>query len=440
MDTGIRLDSTLTLFLSLYALAAAVCLGLYILNIRHVREHGHEVPDAFTGVVDQNTLTGMRDYTVATSRLGIIEQSAYDILLVLLVLIGVFPWITGAVSSLGMNFIVSGVTFFFLCSLLLGAFEVPFDLYRTFRIEKTFSFSTITARVWLTDLAKSIFVSALLMGVFLSVFFGLITLAPKSWWLWAWGFFVFFQLLVSWLYPVVIAPLFNKFEPIEDEDLMAGIRSLAESSGLSIKGIYKMDAMKRSRHSNAYFTGIGKSKRIVLFDTLLQDHSHDEILSVLAHELGHWKLGHVRKQLILSVIISFVLFYGAYLAVTHEGFYTTFGFQTPAIYAGLFLLTLFFKPAAFLLSPLGAMISRHFERQADDYAFHQVGTSDALVSALKKLATLNLSNLHPHPVYAWFAYSHPPLVERIRRLKSLGGPGEAAPKASQLRKSLPKRP
>lgn len=425
MDMGVRLNSLLVLFLSLYAVAVAVRMGLYLLNTRHLRKHGHEVPEEFQGIVDQEMLNKMRDYTIATARLGAVEQPAYDIFLIALLLSGLLPWLTGAISSYGMSFIVSGVVFFFLCYLILGAFEIPFDLFRTFRVEKRFSFSTITGRVWVTDLIKSILVSALLMGVFLSVFFGLITIAPRSWWFLAWIFFISFQLLVSWLYPVVIAPLFNKFEPIEEKSLMEGIRSLAERSGLTVKGIYKMDALKRSRHSNAYFTGIGKSKRIVLFDSLLQDHTRDEILSVLAHELGHWKMGHVRKQLILSVALSFVLFYGAYAAVTHEGLYTTFGFPAVSIYAGLFILTILLKPAAFLISPLGAMISRHFERQADDYAYAQIGSADAMVSALKILATQNLSNLHPDPVYAWFTYSHPPLVERIRRLKKLREQPEA---------------
>ena len=419
------MNSLLVLFLSLYAVAVAVRMGLYLLNTRHLRKHGHEVPEEFQGIVDQEMLNKMRDYTIATARLGAVEQPAYDIFLIALLLSGLLPWLTGAISSYGMSFIVSGVVFFFLCYLILGAFEIPFDLFRTFRVEKRFSFSTITGRVWVTDLIKSILVSALLMGVFLSVFFGLITIAPRSWWFLAWIFFISFQLLVSWLYPVVIAPLFNKFEPIEEKSLMEGIRSLAERSGLTVKGIYKMDALKRSRHSNAYFTGIGKSKRIVLFDSLLQDHTRDEILSVLAHELGHWKMGHVRKQLILSVALSFVLFYGAYAAVTHEGLYTTFGFPAVSIYAGLFILTILLKPAAFLISPLGAMISRHFERQADDYAYAQIGSADAMVSALKVLATQNLSNLHPDPVYAWFTYSHPPLVERIRRLKKLREQPEA---------------
>ncbi|HOI07227.1 MAG TPA: M48 family metallopeptidase [Deltaproteobacteria bacterium] len=413
------MNGLVILFVALYALALAVRLGLYALNVRSLKRHGDTVPEEFTGIVDAGMLGKMRDYTLATGRLGIFERIATDLFLIAIVLSGLLPWLTGAIESLGTGFVLSGIVFFFSLSLLTGLLELPFDLYATFVVERRFNFSTISLRTWTIDLVKTLLVSGVVLGVFLAVFFGLISSAPRWWWLLAWGFFVSFQLLVSWLYPVVIAPLFNKFEPIDDAGLMARITSLAEGAGIHVKGIYTMDAGKRSRHSNAYFTGIGRSKRIVLFDTLLAGHTHDEILAVLAHELGHWKLGHVRKQIVLSVTISLVLFYGAYLAVTNEAFYTAFGFSGITVYAGLFLLTVFFKPVGYLLSPLGAMISRLFERQADDYAHARLGSSYALVSALKGLATQNLSNLHPDPVYAWFTYSHPPLVQRIRRLRRL---------------------
>jgi STE24 endopeptidase len=408
------------LFLALYALALGVRLFLHARNMRALTRFGGTVPDEFTGVVDSAMLEKMRDYTLATSRLGIVARIASDLFLILVVLCGLLPWLGGAIASLGLGFIPSGVLFFFSLSLILGLFDIPFELYGTFVVEKRFNFSTITLRTWVLDLVKTLIVSGIVLGIFLSVFFGLIELAPKRWWLLAWIFFVLFQLLVSWLYPVVIAPLFNKFEPISDPDLLTRIGALAESVGIHVKGIYKIDAGTRSKHSNAYFTGIGKSKRIVLFDTLLEGHTHDEILAVLAHELGHWKLGHVRKQLVLSLAISLVLFYGAFLAVTHPALYTAFGFPGITIYAGLYLLTIFAMPAGYLLSPLGAALSRRFERQADDFAFARMGSADAMVSALKKLATHNLSNLHPDPVYAWFTFSHPPLVERIRRLEAKG--------------------
>jgi STE24 endopeptidase len=413
------LNSLLILFLALYVLAMAVRVFLFILNMRSLRRYGGTVPEEFQGIVDSGMLKKMSAYAIATGRLGILEHLASDLFLIALVIGGLLPWLNGEISAQGAGFVLSGIIFFFALYLILGLFELPFEIYSTFVVEKRFNFSTITVRTWILDLVKTLLLSGVILGIFLSVFFSLIALAPKTWWLLAWAFFVSFQLLVSWLYPVVIAPLFNKFEPIDDADLLGRINRLAESVGIHVKGIYKMDAGTRSKHSNAYFTGIGKSKRIVLFDTLLAGHTHDEILAVLAHELGHWRLGHVRKQLIISVALSFVLFYGAFLAVMHPALYTAFGFPGITIYAGLFLLSIFAKPAGYLLSPLGAMISRRFERQADDYAFSRMGSADALVSALKGLATQNLSNLHPDPVYAWFTFSHPPLIQRIRRLKSL---------------------
>ena len=407
----------LCLFLIAFVLNIAVRLILNRMNISHLRIFGDQMPKGFAGLIDQKTLSKMRDYTVATSRVGSIEHLADDILVLAIVLSGFLPWLNEQISALDLHFVISGILFFFACSLIMGVVEVPFDLYRNFVIEKRFSFNTLTFKLWITDLIKSLLLSAIVMGIFLAVFFGLIYHAPKSWWLWVWVFFIFFQLLIMWLYPVVIAPLFNKFEPIEDQELRDRISELAKKTGIDVKGLYKMDAGKRSKHSNAYFTGIGKAKRIVLFDTLVEDHTTDEISAVLAHELGHWKKGHIKKQLALSMVLSLGVLYLAYTFVSHDVLYTTFGFEGITIYAGLFLLTVIAKPFSFFLTPLSCMLSRHFERQADDYAFSLTGDAVSLVNALKQLAKLNLANLHPHPAYAWFYYSHPPLVERIERLE-----------------------
>jgi STE24 endopeptidase len=407
----------LSLFLFVFVLHIAVRLILNRINISHLRSFGDQVPESFTDMIDQKTLSSMRDYTVATSRVGSIEHLAGDILILAIVLSGFLPWLNDRILALDLHFVLSGIFFFFSCSLIMGAVEIPFDLYRNFVIEKRFSFNTLTLKLWITDLIKSLLISAVVMGIFLAVFFGLIYHAPRSWWVWVWVFFICFQLLIMWLYPVVIAPLFNKFEPIEDQELKDRISLLATKAGVDVKGLYKMDAGKRSKHSNAYFTGIGKVKRIVLFDTLVQAHTTDEISAVLAHELGHWKKGHIKKQLVLSIVLSLVVLYLAYLFVSHDVLYATFGFESITIYAGIFLLTIIAKPFSFFLNPLGCMLSRHFERQADDYAFSLTGDAVSLVNALKQLAKLNLANLHPHPAYAWFYYSHPPLVERIERLE-----------------------
>ena len=424
MDTGVQLNYLLVLFLILYILAASVRMGLYALNISHLRRTGHEIPREFSGTLDLKKIEEMRDYAVATGKLGAVRHISYELLLLALVLSGLLPWLAGTISSWEISFALSGVLFFFACYLILGILEIPFDLYQTFGIEKRFSFSTISRSTWVADLVKSLLVSAVLLGVLLAGLFSLVRSMPDTWWLWSWLFFVAFQLLISWLYPVVIAPLFNKFEPIRDRDLARDISSMADRAGFRVKGIYTMDALRRSRHSNAYFTGIGKSKRIVLFDTLLKDHGRDEILAILAHELGHWKKGHVIKQMLITASVLLLVLYGAYLALQQDILYRTFGFDTRVIYAGIFILAVFIQPVVFFISPLGAMISRHFERQSDDFSSAVLGSAEPLIDALKQLAARNLSNLHPHPAYAWFSYSHPPIIERIRRLENREGAHE----------------
>jgi STE24 endopeptidase len=222
-----------------------------------------------------------------------------------------------------------------------------------------------------------------------------------------------------WLYPVLIAPLFNKYEPVADHNLKRSIVSLVERAGLKTKAVLQVDAGKRSRHSNAYFTGFGRTKRIVLYDTLIASHSTDEILAVLAHEIGHWKKKHIIKKLIIIGVVSLLVFYLFWRLLDWTLMYRTFGFEVNLPYAGLFLLSALTGPVVFFLKPVDSLISRKYERQADDYTKDLIGSTRALSEALMRLAENNLANLHPHPLYAWFYYSHPPLVDRIGYLRSL---------------------
>jgi STE24 endopeptidase len=224
---------------------------------------------------------------------------------------------------------------------------------------------------------------------------------------------------MSVLYPTVIAPIFNKFTPIEDSKLAEEITALSKSEGLAVKGIFQMDAARRSRHTNAYFTGLGKVKRIVLYDTLIAAHKGDEILAILAHEIGHLKRNHIKKQLFITGISSFILLYLASKMILWEGMYRGFGFSVMPAYAGIFLVAVLWEPIGFFLSPLGMALSRRFEREADHYSFKILKTSEPLVKALKKMARDNLSNLRPHPFYVWVNYSHPPLLERIKSLEGM---------------------
>jgi len=413
----VQWNALLIIFLILFISSLFARLTLRCLNRQHLTRYGHVVPDVFKGEIEPDTLKRIRDYTVAASNLGSIEILVDDLADLVIILSGFLPYLAGTHLLSGLNPVLAGIVFMFACSFLLGMIEVPFDLYGTFVIERRFGFSTITFKLWLKDQIKTLLLSGLIMGIILAVFLELVYSMPRLWWLPAWVCFVLFQLLLTWLYPKVIAPLFNKFERIEDETLQKSIGELLEHAGFHLTGLFKMDASTRSRHTNAYFTGIGKFKRIVLFDTLINTHAPEEITAVLAHELGHLKKGHVRKQLAASVVLSLVVLSVVAKLLAWPALYMTFGFQTIIPFAGLFLITIIGKPFTFFFIPIGSMISRRYERQADAYARELTGSTVPLARALKRLAKDNLANLHPHPLYAWFYYSHPPLAQRIEALE-----------------------
>lgn len=388
------------------------------LNLNHLRTYGREVPAVFAGQVDAGTLEKMTDYTVERSRLESKENLASD-LLDLAVLFLLLPVLTAWLGRLSWPLVVQALIFFAILGTIGGIAGLPFDLYHTFVLERRYGFSTISWKLWLVDLLKSLVLSAVLFGIIIGALMAFVLYLPHSWWFWGWLFFIGFQITLLWVYPIWIAPLFNTFEPITDQALADKISILLAKAGIASGGIFQADEGKRSKHTNAYFTGFGKTKRIVLFDTLLQSHTHEEILSVLAHEIGHWKKKHLLKQLAFGVGGSLILFYIVSRAVGWPPLYHAFGLTETPIYAGFFLVSLYGSAAAFFLSPVGAAVTRRFEREADQMSFELTGSAEPLIQALKRLARDNLSNLHPHPWYVRFFYSHPPLAERIEYLKAM---------------------
>ncbi len=407
----------IVIFLGLFCGRMALRCVLQQLNIRNLALHGKEIPSVFADSIDAGILNKMVDYASEQSRLESKENVTSDIIelaTVFLLLPSLIVWITG----MHVHLIGQALIFFAVLLFISGAAGLPFDLYQTFILEKKYGFSTITWKLWLVDMAKSIIVSVILMAIIISAGMGFIILLPLSWWFWGWVFFTLFQIMLLWLYPVLIAPLFNRFEPVWDEALTEKITTLLAKAGLRTRGIYQVDEGKRSRHTNAYFTGIGRSKRIVLFDTLLSSHTHDEIISILAHEIGHWKGKHILKQLVFVSIASLLLFYIVYHVVNWSPLFNAFRINQSPVYAGFFLISLYLEVIGFYLSPIGAAVTRHFERQADRTAVNLTGVVQPMINALKRLAKDNLSNLHPHPWYVRFYYSHPPLVDRIEYLQS----------------------
>jgi STE24 endopeptidase len=415
----IQFNFLLFVFLALFLLRSGTQYYLHRLNLAHLRQYGNTVPAAFQDTVSQETLKKISDYTIDSDHFHMVASLIHQGLYLVVLLSGFLPWLMKTLRSWRLGLIVEGLLFFAFLTLLSNLSRIPFGLYDTFVIEERYGFNRMTLRMWVLDLLKSMAILFLLGGLVLWILLSLVIHGGRAWWVWAWMMVGGVELMMLWLYPVVIAPLFNKFEPIQNLGLVERIRNLMETLGLRVKAVLKMDAGKRSRHTNAYFTGIGKTKQIVLFDTLLESHPEEEIISVLAHEVGHWKKRHVLKQIILLEILSFAVFYIVSKLLKWPLLYQTFGFEEPTVYVGLFLIGTLLGPLGYFAQPLESAISRRFERQADDFALELMKTAEPMRNALKRLASDNLANLIPHPLYAWFYYSHPPLVERIERLSFL---------------------
>lgn len=389
---------------------------LTFLNLKHLKEHGAQVPPGFGGAIDGDDLAKMRDYTVDQSRVELVSSFVGCVATVVFLFGGVLDWYNNWIAGLGWSLVPSAVLFFVL--LLYGEtiLKIPFSLYSTFHIEKRYGFNTQTVRLWCVDLVKSLVLSTILSAILLSGFFWLVQAVEDYWWLVAWFFLLCFSVFMLYLSPYVIEPLFNKFTPIDDATLESRIKEIMAKAGLSISRIFTMDASKRSTHSNAYFSGIGHVKRIVLFDTLLEGSSQDEILAILAHEAGHWKKKHIIKRLFFMEILALAGMYIAFLVVQHDGLALVFGLEQPTLYAKLLLVGFVGSILFFPLKPVGSLYSRHHEREADDFAVKLTGNPKALAQALITLGKENLANLHPHPWYAAVYYGHPPLVRRVKRL------------------------
>jgi STE24 endopeptidase len=413
----ITINIFLSVYLLIYLLSALMNIGIDLLNAYHLRGHGKWIPRGFEGIIDQEKLDKINDYTVDNTSLDVAKTIAGKIVFLVVILSGLLPLLSDILK--GTNLIWAGLIFFAIPGLINVLVSLPFDYYHIFIIEERYGFNTRTIKTWIQDLLKSLLITAILGSILLSLIIILIERADGVWWIFAWLIFLLFQILISVIYPTIIAPIFNKFTPIQDNELYGSIKELAVSEGLNIKGIFQMDAARRSRHTNAYLSGLGKTKRIVLYDTLLESHKNDEILAVLAHEIGHLKKRHIRKQIIISAIISFLLFFASSRMIAWSFMYESFGFSSTPVYAGLFLIAVILEPVWFLLSPVPMAVSRRFEREADQHVSRVLKRGESLISALKKMALDNLANLNPHPVFVRFNYSHPPIPERIKYLEGM---------------------
>lgn len=412
-------------------LLAGVMARLYLTSrqIRHVAQHRMTVPAVFSHTISLAAHQKAADYTFSKSRLGVLELAFGTVVLLGWTLMGGLD----ALNQILLAWLGSGMgqqlALLLAFALISGLLDLPFSLYQTFVVEQRFGFNKTTPRLWLQDLLKSTLVGLLLGLPIAALVLWLMGAAGSIWWLWAWGAWTVFNLLMLVLYPTVIAPLFNQFKPLADEGLKTRVTALMQRCGFAAKGLFVMDGSKRSAHANAYFTGFGAAKRVVFFDTLLARLSPPEVDAVLAHELGHFKHKHIIKRLLGLFALSLLGFALLGWLSSQIWFYTGLGVRPQLAGGGndalaLLLFMLALPVFTFFISPLMALSSRRDEFQADAFAVSHTSAQD-LSSALLKLYEDNASTLTPDPVYTWFYYSHPSAAERLARMQAVTTPNMA---------------
>ncbi len=428
-----KLDFTLALSL-LFATAVALqwLLRVWLVSrqVRHVATHRSAVPPAFAHRISLSAHQKAADYTLAKAKVSLIDITLSAAVLLCWTLLGGLDWLNRWLLAFMDPGLWQQLALLACFAVISALIELPLSLYQTFRLEQRFGFNQMTPGLWLGDLLKSTLVAAIIGLPLAALILWLMGGAGPLWWLWAWGAWTAFNLLLMWIFPSFIAPLFNKFEPLADESLKSRVTRLMERCGFAAKGLFVMDGSRRSAHANAYFTGFGNSKRVVFFDTLLRQLSPGEVEAVLAHELGHFKHKHISKRMALMFGASLLGFALLGWLSQQLWFYTGLGVSVllgPNIDVAadnnalaLLLFMLAVPVFSFFLTPLMSAMSRRDEFQADAYAMQQADGAQ-LASALLKLYEDNASTLTPDPWYVSFYYSHPPAVDRLARMPAPAG-------------------
>ncbi|MCF7675348.1 MAG: M48 family metallopeptidase [Akkermansiaceae bacterium] len=414
---------------NLMAVVIVVCLfGLWklelIATLLNLKAFPASVPAAMEGWLTPEKLDQGRDYLRVNARFGIIQGAFSLTVLLVFWTLGGFSWLDGLSRSLAPNQLVAGLVFISALVVGQGLLDLPFAYYDTFVIEQGFGFNRATLGTFIMDRVKGLVLGALL---------GLPLLAAVLWifnqvehaWLWAWVVVTAFQLVLTYLAPTWIMPLFNKFTPMPDGPLKQAIEDLGERCGFPLTGVFVMDGSKRSTKANAFFTGLGKRKKIALFDTLSEKSTTDELLGVLAHEIGHFRCGHIKQRLAMGIVQTAVIFYLLGLAIDPQGgfarqLFDAFGVHTISPQVGLVLFSLLLQPVGKLLGVLANAWSRKHEFEADAYAVNATGSGAPLAEALRKLSTDHLSHPAPAKLRVWLDYSHPPLLQRLEALEGVG--------------------
>lgn len=389
---------------------------LETLNVRHVKT---ELPKEFVGYYDAEKYKKAQNYLKENTRFGIITDTITTPILLVFILLGGFNFVDQIARNFQFGSILTGLIFAGILMFASQIISIPFSIYSTFVIEEKYGFNRTTVKTFILDILKSWLLTVIIGGSIFLVILWFFNKAGDWAWVYCWIAVVLFQIILTFIAPIVIMPLFNKFFPLEDGELKTGIENYAKSQHFKMKGVFKMDASKRSTKSNAFFTGFGKFRRIVLFDTLIKKHTVDELVSVLAHEMGHYKKKHILKSILISIITTGLMFFILSLFINNQGLFSAFKMQHTSIYASLFFFAFLYTPINMVISIFSNILSRKHEYEADTYAVTTYGKPESMISALKKLTVDNLSNLTPHPLKVFLNYSHPPVLERIQSMRRM---------------------
>lgn len=410
--------------LFIVAVVSATLLQLWLVQrqIRHVSKHRAAVPEAFASKIELDEHQKAADYTISKTRFGRLELIFSSILLLVWTLGGGLQWLDDVWRQLAWSPLWTGVAVMTSLMIIGELLSLPFSIYSTFAIEQRFGFNRMTPMLFIADLAKQLLLTLVIAVPLLWVVLWLMYQASALWWLQVWAVWMGFSLFMFWAYPAFIAPLFNKFQPLESGELRQRIEQLMQRCGFTSNGIFVMDGSRRSAHGNAYFTGLGQNKRIVFYDTLIESLSGDEVEAVLAHELGHFKRKHIQKRLISTALLSLAGLALLGWLIEQPAFYHGLGIETVSNHMALILFMLIMPVVGVFIHPLFSWVSRKHEFEADTYAAEQTNASD-LIQALVKLYKENANTLTPDPLYSAFHDSHPPAPVRVAHLAAKATPG-----------------
>ncbi len=395
----------------------ALSLAADVLNLKALRP---ELPAGFEGVYDAQRYARSQEYTRARTRFSFWPQALDLVLLLGFWFAGGFAWLDGWTRGFGFGPIATGLLFIAALALVKMIVDLPFRYYSTFVIEERFGFNKSTRATFWADTAKGLALGVVLGTPLLAAILWFFERAGASAWLLCWGATALFTLFVQFIAPTWIFPLFNKFKPLEEGELRTAVLGYAGKVAFPLEGLFVIDGSRRSTKANAFFTGFGKRKRVALFDTLVAKHTVEELVAVVAHEIGHFKKGHIVKGLVLAILQAGVVFWLLSLFLQRDGLFAAFGVEQRSVHAGLIFFSLLYTPLELVLALLMQAFSRKNEFEADAYARETTNAPERLVSALQRLSADSLTNLTPHPLYVALHHSHPPLVERVRALR---GPG-----------------